>query len=1006
MTKTLVCSAVAASFCVSVYGAVAVLNAKQLPDEDLLADLDLPAAPAAETAEKAADAVDEAAAPVVEAVENAAAEVAEAVAEAPAAADAAADAVAEAVDEAAAPVAEAVENAAAEVAEAAPAAEVPVADALDDLLPEVKEEAAPVAEVAPAAEVPVADALDDLLPEVKEEAAPVAEEAVAEAPAAAEEVAEAPAVAEEDAEEAVAEAPAAVAEVADAPAAEVSSEDALVSELATLQAVRAEAQNAHGISEFKAGVEALNNGRYPAAIEHFKNAQNFVSETAVDKKGNRISDLANDNLAEAYYRLALQNEQLRNFKDGLRAANQAVQLGHTKAPELVTRLDDAIKNPPAEPEPPKVRRDREPEYRENVKKINDHLNRAREFYATGEYDKARDQVELVLRDNPFNTEAVTLLRRLENRRYDFVNHEFEATRETMIREVKEIWTPRTYATDTADLQLAATNNNTTNLPPDSIAIEKKMKSIVIPEINFRQANLTDVITFLSDASRENDTDNTPAEKKGINFILQTSGGQSTTAAPASDDPFGGSSFDTAAPSGGATTFTFSARYVPLKDVLDIVMQTGNLKYRIKGNVVVIMDKNAPDDDLFFRMYSVLPTLEEKVTTIGDSSSNDNDIMSMGTASISSGTSDWKEFFRKFGVEWPDGSSVEYMRAVGRLVVKNTTENLANLETVLSVLNVTPKQIEIEARFVEVSQADLDSLGIEWNLNNNWEMLEHKDDAGLPIDQRRRIVTKKGSLTSGFDYLTGNDNPDINDGGVIADNILTVGSVLTNPELSMVLHMLSSRQNTDLLSAPKVVTKNGQEATIKVVTEYIYPTEYDVEMLESSDDDDNTTYSGAVVEPGSFQTREVGVQLTVLPQVTEDGQLIDLTLAPQVVSEPTWKNYGSSYPVYSPDGSYQQAQLNMEQPFFPVRSIQTSIQIYNGATVVMGGMITETRVSHEDKVPFLGDIPLIGRLFRNSYESSEKRNLLIFVSARLVDPAGRFVRDQKDLSLMTEANGGL
>ena len=261
--------------------------------------------------------------------------------------------------------------------------------------------------------------------------------------------------------------------------------------------------------------------------------------------------------------------------------------------------------------------------------------------------------------------------------------------------------------------------------------------------------------------------------------------------------------------------------------------------------------------------------------------------------------------------------------------------------------------------------------------------------------------KKGSLTSGFGYLSNNSNMDVNGGASIPDNILTIGSVLTNPELSLVLHMLSSRQNTDLLSAPKVVTKNGMEATIKVVTEYIYPTEYDVEMLEVEDEDGNSFPMGAVVEPGNFQTREVGVVLTVMPNVNEDGQLIDLTLAPQVVSEPTWKNYGSTYPMMMPDGNYAEAQLNMEQPFFPVRSIQTNIQIFNGATVVMGGMITESRVSREDKVPFLGDLPLIGRLFRNSYESSEKRNLLIFVTARLVDPAGRFIRDVGDIPHMGE-----
>ena len=79
---------------------------------------------------------------------------------------------------------------------------------------------------------------------------------------------------------------------------------------------------------------------------------------------------------------------------------------------------------------------------------------------------------------------------------------------------------------------------------------------------------------------------------------------------------------------------------------------------------------------------------------------------------------------------------------------------------------------------------------------------------------------------------------------------------------------------------------------------------------------------------------------------------------------------------------------MEQPFFKTRSIETDITIANGATVVMGGLITEERKSMEDKIPFLGDIPWLGRFFRSRSEWSNKRNLLIFVTARLVDPMGR------------------
>jgi len=111
------------------------------------------------------------------------------------------------------------------------------------------------------------------------------------------------------------------------------------------------------------------------------------------------------------------------------------------------------------------------------------------------------------------------------------------------------------------------------------------------------------------------------------------------------------------------------------------------------------------------------------------------------------------------------------------------------------------------------------------------------------------------------------------------------------------------------------------------------------------------------------------------------------MAPEVVTDPIWHEYGSTYT--SPDGSTQQ--LTMPQPFFHSRKVSTSISIYNGSTVVMGGMITEARTSVDDKVPFFGDIPLMGRLFRSKYDESQKKNLLIFVTARLVDPAGKLLQ---------------
>ena len=79
---------------------------------------------------------------------------------------------------------------------------------------------------------------------------------------------------------------------------------------------------------------------------------------------------------------------------------------------------------------------------------------------------------------------------------------------------------------------------------------------------------------------------------------------------------------------------------------------------------------------------------------------------------------------------------------------------------------------------------------------------------------------------------------------------------------------------------------------------------------------------------------------------------------------------------------------MEQPFFHVRSVDSKISVYPGATIVMGGLITEARKAMDDKIPFLGDIPFLGRFFRSHSEQTSKRNLLIFVTTRIVDGRGR------------------
>ena len=935
----------------------AVLNARQLGVGELDLDLDFDApAPAAP----------EAAAPVADAAEPVADAVAGAVAETEDDATDFVAAVAPAPDEPAEP------EAAAE--EEAPAEPVAVAEAAEA----VEEESPAVAEAPESAPVPVVEAVE------APEAVPATE-------------APSPVVIDEPAEEAVAE---------EVPVDETAKD---IAEIAAMERARRKVIVRHGEDKFNQGQDALAVGNWERAIDHFEEALRFLP----DKENTHDMRLAAEaGIGEANYRLAQDAFDRRDWDAAENRSRVAVQHGHPKAAELAKKVRDAQSNPPEPPAPDRQARWNQDDYKKAQADISSRLRTAREYYGTGELGECRRMVELVLHDYPWCNEAMTLLRRLEVEEHRFSDRERLTSREKMISDVTGAWSAKTYGVGytaggsdvggggagSADGE-GATIRDVSN----EIRIREKMDRITIPEIEFRQANIVDVIGWLGDASRENDPDDVPVEERGVNFVLDLgSAASESSSAAASDDPWGAAAEAPVASDGGVPPLTIKAYNQKLSNILDLITDMAGLKSQVKGNIVMVMPKNKASSDLILRMYNVLPSIDDRVAQIGSGrgqgSGDASDPFSMDAGSVQ-GVTDWKEFFSKLGVNWPDESTVNYMPGINKLIVKNTAANLATLELVLAELNVTPYQVEIEVRFVEVAQSDINSLGLEWMLNDDWEMLENKKDSALDPRSRRRIVMNSGNINRGFNYLSSNTRLGVNSGEAIADNIASFTSVLTNPELSLVLHALANRSNSDLLSAPKVVVQAGNEATIKTVTEYIYPTEYEVTYPDIDAGDGGAVgFVLPAVEPQDFQTREVGVILRTTPRVSPDGSRIALDLTPTVVSDPTWKDYGYTYP--GSDGSIENGfHLTMEQPFFPVRSLATSVEIYNGSTVVMGGMIREERYTEEDKIPILGDIPVIGHLFRYKYDQSDKKNLLIFVTARLVDPAGRDVKASDGTGLL-------
>jgi type II secretory pathway component GspD/PulD (secretin) len=147
-----------------------------------------------------------------------------------------------------------------------------------------------------------------------------------------------------------------------------------------------------------------------------------------------------------------------------------------------------------------------------------------------------------------------------------------------------------------------------------------------------------------------------------------------------------------------------------------------------------------------------------------------------------------------------------------------------------------------------------------------------------------------------------------------------------------------------------------------------------------------------ITPNTQQV-ETGPVLDVVPYVLSDGYTINLTLIPSLVD---FAGYATPPPVQNVTGSLNVVQLPVVLPTFTVRQVVTTVNIWDNQTIVIGGLISSSTASTKDKVPILGDLPAVGVLFQSSSKSVQKKNLMIFVTSTIVDPAGNRVHSDDEL----------
>ena len=658
--------------------------------------------------------------------------------------------------------------------------------------------------------------------------------------------------------------------------------------------------------------------------------------------------------------------------------------GHSKsAAKLARQLDDQISDPYS-----LDINEISPEYVAQSKIIRDLLARGRAQFLNDDYEGAAATFREVEARDTNNTEAKLFQSKIASILGEIHKQNLYKTRSQMLSEVDRGWErPKVF-------DVSATNETVVD---EGGRIQDKLNGIVIPQVNFSGMELTRVIETLSELSVEYDV-----ERVGVNIVPLFN------------------------PNDSNPRVNISLRNLNLDRILQFVTQQVNFAYDVGGDAVTIQpsDSIGGSSTTVTEFFPVSRATVSRLTGFRDGGGNSGPVDPFAAPSSSgpSGPSANDEvealqtFFQSAGVNFElPGASLAFDGE--QLIVTQTRRNLERMRTILRNYNEV-KQVEIEAKFLEVTQGDLEELGFDWSAQSGATPLF--DSSGLPVldedgsqmvSYERQFSTGNRSLNSAFGINTNASSIVIND-EVIASNAApsltnvvdlaaSAGSLFSASgwsvngyDVDFAIRALARKTGSDLMSAPKVTVLSGKRANITVAQELRYPESYgDIESTASSSSNRSSTTgsgSGAAISitagtPQDFITRNVGVEMSVTPNV-ENDDTISLMLEPRVTEFEGFVEYGGpsvaitgETVVTVPAGFYQ--------PIFSTREMSTEVTVYDGATVVMGGLTRDEVKTVNDKVPVLGDIPGLGRLFRSEGETRNKRNLLIFVTANLVSPGG-------------------
>lgn len=769
-------------------------------------------------------------------------------------------------------------------------------------------------------------------------------------------------------------------------------------------------------------------GKYSEAVESYRNALAVIPKAPATQV--QVTFIR-DSLADALIAKAMDYRKVGRTDEAKQFLMEAIELSPenklAKA-ELEKTLDPVRTNPALTPQ-----------HVGDVHEVQRLLTLAQGYYDLGSFDQAIETFRSVLKIDAYNAAAQRGMEQCYKATEQSSHASRDAYRAKALADVDAQYDanePDDFITPPEDLDVSAELGT----QEDTLVQENKMgdllSKVIIPQVLLEEATIYDIAEMLRNriASAENEMQNAGGQVPRMN-VISYFGTQDSKSYQEMQEK----------------RVSLNLQNISVTGLLDILVNQMGISYYFDKNNLVLTYSGKDFGPMMERTFMVpvhffTPSSNDEFSDEAEES---------GFSRIRTSRIDAKAALKGLGVSFPEGSYARYFPSSRSLRVRNTAHNLDYIGDLLSIPANKERSLVLSVIMISVTEKQLEDLGFEWMFNvslggdvqgGGGGPQTSREDINLPMtggvtfdsfigDAGQPHVTD--GLRSGSSVLNATSIDRLITAGSSAGYGSTIGEkspgifgfrgVWNTADVTMLMRGLSQKTGTDLLQSPRIVfaPEREEQVTFGTVREVFFPSGYDEPQVTSnaiylpsrnsiiSDSDggdgnnDRDVVYAATASPAhptdftryGMTDEELAGFGTIIQihsaSVSQDGNVVDIALTTTTNEFEGFVNWGQPFNIALMNNTeiklIRLSDNLILQPIIKRYRTNTQLSLASGSVIVLGGLKEARKVDYEDKVPVLGDLPMVGRFFRSSGERDERKAIIYFAKVDVVDPTGRSVK---------------